>query len=71
MKAVFTLKRRNVVFAKAVCKNNAIDFNQTPEKVEINVGAIILSPGLEPFDPKVREEYGYGKFAECGNQYGL
>jgi heterodisulfide reductase subunit A len=27
----------------------------------MNVGAIILSPGLEPFDPKVRDEYGYGK----------
>jgi heterodisulfide reductase subunit A len=32
-----------------------------PEKVEINVGAIILCPGLEPFDPKVGNEYGYGK----------
>lgn len=31
------------------------------EKVEIKVGAIILSPGLEPFDPKVGNEYGYGK----------
>ncbi len=35
--------------------------NQMTEKVEVNVGAIILSPGLEPFDPKVRDEYGYGK----------
>jgi heterodisulfide reductase subunit A len=35
--------------------------NQTEEKVEINVGAIILSPGLEPFDPKVRDDYGYGR----------
>jgi len=26
------------------------------------VGAIILSPGIEPFDPKVREEYRYGEF---------
>jgi heterodisulfide reductase subunit A len=24
------------------------------------VGAVILSPGLEPFDPKLRNEYGYG-----------
>jgi heterodisulfide reductase subunit A len=44
-----------------VCENDAIDLNQTAKKVEINVGAIILSPGLEPFDPKVRDEYGYGK----------
>ena len=26
------------------------------------MGAIILSPGIEPFDPKVREEYRYGEF---------
>ena len=71
MKAVFTLKRRNVGICEGVCKNQAIDFNQTAEKVEIKVGAIILSPGLEPFDPKVRDEYGYGKFAERGHQYGL
>jgi len=45
-----------------VCKNNAIDLNQTAEKKEIQVGAIILSPGLEPFDPKVNKEYHYGEF---------
>ncbi len=33
-----------------------------PEKKELNVGAIILSPGFEPFDPKLREEYRYGEF---------
>ena len=37
-------------------------FDQKPEKVEINVGAIILSPGLEPFDPKIRAAYHYGEF---------
>jgi heterodisulfide reductase subunit A len=46
-----------------VCKQNAIDLKQEPEKKEINVGAIILAPGIEPFDPKVREEYHYGDFA--------
>ena len=46
-----------------MCKNNAIDLNQTAEKKEIQVGAIILSPGLEPFDPKVKKEYHYGEFA--------
>ncbi len=56
------LKEKKCLICKAVCKNNAIDFNQTTEKIEINVGAIILSPGLEPFDPKVKEEYRYGEF---------
>jgi len=27
------------------------------------VAAVILAPGFEPFDPRVRDEYGYGKMA--------
>lgn len=46
----------------AVCKNKAINLFQKPKKEEIEVGAIILSPGFEPFDPSVLEEYGYGRF---------
>jgi len=57
------LKEGKCRICEAVCKQNAIDLKQEPEKVEINVGAIILSPGIEPFDPKVREEYRYGEFA--------
>ena len=43
------------------CKNKAIDFHQEEEKVEVEVGAIVLSPGYEIFDPKPRGDYGYGK----------
>ena len=46
---------------RGVCQADAIDFNQTTEKEEVNVGAIILSPGIKPFDPTVKDEYGYGK----------
>jgi heterodisulfide reductase subunit A len=56
------LKEKKCRICEGVCKNKAIDFNQTAEKVEVKVGAIILSSGLEPFDPKLREDYGYGKF---------
>jgi heterodisulfide reductase subunit A len=56
------LKEGKCRICEAVCKNNAIDLNQKPEKEEIKVGAIILSPGFEPFDPKVRKEYQYGEF---------
>ncbi|PKN24167.1 MAG: heterodisulfide reductase, partial [Deltaproteobacteria bacterium HGW-Deltaproteobacteria-21] len=57
------LKEGKCRICEAVCKNNAIDLKQTPEKKEIQVGAIILAPGLEPFDPKVKKEYHYGEFA--------
>jgi len=57
------LKEKKCRICEGVCKNNAIDLNQTPEKKEIQVGAIILSAGLEPFDPTVKKEYHYGEFA--------
>jgi len=55
------LKEKKCAICEGVCKNDAIALQQTAEEIEIKVGAILLSPGLEPFDPKVRDEYGYGK----------
>jgi heterodisulfide reductase subunit A len=43
-----------------VCKTNAIDLHQKPEQFEIEVGAIVLSPGFDTFDPKLRNDFGYG-----------
>ena len=56
------LKEKKCRICEGVCKNNAIDFHQTEEKIEVQVGAIVLSPGYEVFDPKLRGDYGYGKF---------
>ena len=55
------LKEKKCAICESVCQNEAIDLKQEPEKMEIKVGAIVLSPGFEPFDPRVKEEYGYGK----------
>jgi heterodisulfide reductase subunit A len=44
------------------CGPGAIDFNQKEEKIKLDVGAIILSPGFEEFDPKIKQEYGYSIF---------
>ena len=57
------LKEKKCRICEGVCKADAIDLNQIPEKVEVNVGAILLSFGLEPYDPRLREEYRYGEFA--------
>ncbi|MDF9407191.1 CoB--CoM heterodisulfide reductase iron-sulfur subunit A family protein [Pelotomaculum isophthalicicum JI] len=56
------LKDKTCTVCQGVCKSDAIDFSQKPEKVEVKVGAIVLAPGFDPFDPKLREDYGYGKF---------
>lgn len=44
------------------CKPGAITFDQQPEKMEIEVGAIIIATGYKLFDPRRKPEYGYGKF---------
>jgi len=47
---------------KEVCEAEAIDFEQIEQISELNVGAIILSPGYNLFDPELKPDYGYGKF---------
>ncbi len=43
------------------CKAQAIEYFQEPEKIELNVGSVILSPGFDEFVPTAIREYGYGK----------
>ena len=45
------------------CGTNAIDLDQKEEIVNLEVGSIILSPGLTEFNAKRKAEYGYGRFA--------
>ncbi len=56
------LKENKCGICESVCDNNAIDFNQHDEEIEVKVGAVIFSMGFEPFDPTLREEYCYGKY---------
>ena len=57
------LKDNKCTICEAVCKNRAIDLRQLPEKIEVKVGAIILAPGYEAYDPSITGSYGYGKYA--------
>jgi heterodisulfide reductase subunit A len=56
------LKEGKCSICEAVCQNDAIDFNQKPERMEIKVGAVVLSPGYDTFDPGLRGDYGYGSY---------
>ncbi|MBU2599926.1 FAD-dependent oxidoreductase [bacterium] len=47
---------------EVVCQAGAIDYEQKEEKLDIDVGAVILTPGYDKFEPKIRGEYGYGKY---------
>jgi heterodisulfide reductase subunit A len=45
-----------------VCEAKAIDFKQTDEVVELQVGTIIVATGYDQFDPSVVSQYGYKKY---------
>ena len=45
------------------CEAKAIHHEMKDESMEIEVGSIVLSPGFDEFDPSVKSEYGYGRFA--------
>ena len=53
------LKEKKCKICEGVCQNDAIDLNQTAEKISLNVGAVILSSGIKPFDPGIKDEYRY------------
>lgn len=43
------------------CPQGAIDFEQREEVLQIEVGAIIVATGFDPFAAERRPEYGYGR----------
>jgi len=54
-------KKRCRLCEKA-CKAGAINYEDTGKEFELNVGSIILSPGLQRYDARVRPELGFGRW---------
>ncbi|PLX44760.1 MAG: heterodisulfide reductase [Deltaproteobacteria bacterium] len=54
------LQGEKCTICSGVCKHNAIDLHQSVKLEQLNVGAVLLSPGYEVFDPSLRGDYGYG-----------
>jgi len=43
-----------------VCQAGAIDYDQEAETLNLDVGAVVLTPGFEAFDATRRGEFGFG-----------
>jgi heterodisulfide reductase subunit A len=56
------LEDQRCTICESVCKNKAIDLRQKARKRVVKVGAIVLSPGYGVFDPRLRGDYGYGRY---------
>ncbi len=44
------------------CKAHAIDHQQAPYEEEVEVGAVVLAPGYQLFDPEPYTALGYGRY---------
>jgi heterodisulfide reductase subunit A len=44
------------------CAKRCIDFNMNDEELTFDVGTIVVATGMEPFDPKALDEYGYTRY---------
>ena len=52
---------------KKVCPADAIDYEMKEKIEKINVGAVVLAPGYELFDARLKKEYGYKEFKNVLN----
>lgn len=44
-----------------VCQAEAINFEDKDIYIDVEVGSIVLTPGLKTYQPEIRQEFGYGK----------
>ena len=56
------LQKDECKICQEFCEADAIDYKQEEEKVDLNVGAVILSPGFDLYDPTEKEDLGYGVY---------
>ncbi len=46
------------------CPAQAVKLDQEPQDFKLNVGAIIVATGWQPFDATRKEEYGFGRYRD-------
>jgi len=60
---IYTIDKDNCIecgLCEKMCLAKAVDREQQPKELEIEVGAIIVTTGFELFDARQKDEYGYG-----------
>lgn len=60
-KACLHLQHGTCKICVPVCQTKAIDFDQQPEELSLQVGAVVMAPGFGRVPDSVLEKYSYGK----------
>ena len=62
-RCLFLKKGKCTMKCVEACGPGAIDHEQKPEEIELEVGSIILATGFKLDDPSKKSEYGYGVYS--------
>jgi len=64
-------RERCLYFTKGICRvcekicpSEAVNFEQEPEEITLNVHSIIISTGFNLLDPSILPQYGYGRYPD-------
>jgi heterodisulfide reductase subunit A len=76
---VYTIEKEHCLYltkglcrvCEKFCDAEAINFDQKEEIIELDVGAIIVATGYDPYNPSPLKEYGYGKYKNVLNSMEL
>lgn len=62
-KACIYLQRGKCGACAKLCPAGAVNFDDAPRRLTLNVGAIVVTSGFVPYDPRRYDVYGYQRFA--------
>ena len=48
----------------SACQRGAINHDDSAQQIGVDVGAVILATGFDPFDPRQKPELGYGQYPQ-------
>ncbi len=60
-RCLYLTKGRCGICAK-ICQAGAVNYDQQSQEIALDVGAIVVAVGFDPFDPAVLKHYGYGRY---------
>ena len=66
----YTIDSQNCLFlqkgecgkCREICPEGAVEFEQVGVERQIDIGTIIVATGYDPFDPRLKPEFGYGLY---------
>ncbi len=61
-KACLFLQKGECGRCRDVCPDGAVRFEEVGMEFQLEVGTIVVATGYDPFDPKLKPEFGYGRY---------